>query len=136
MDATILLIADYAALDTLGKLTVVGAFNKIYVPKFPVTHPSLYVTIRFMADLGETSEKRTLKVFLVDHDYNQLWSTPEIPFQIARPQGGSVAEFTPIINIQQIEFHHPGQYAFKVQVDKEIKGTIPFDVLLMQPDAG
>ena len=136
MDATILLIADYASLDAAGKLTVVGAFNRIFVPHFPVKHPSLYVTIRFVAELGETEQQRFLEVFLVDEDYKRLWSTPPIPFKITAPQSGVVAEFTPIIAIQQIEFSKPGRYEFKVKVDSEIKGSIPFDVVLVeQPPA-
>ena len=129
MEPAILLVADYAALDASGKLTIVGVFNKIFANKFPVKHPSLYVTIRFVSDLDETGQDRTLEVFLVDQDYNRIWSSPVISFKVERPQSGEVAEFTPIIALQQLEFQKAGRYEFKVKVDADIRGSIPFDVI-------
>jgi hypothetical protein len=132
MEPAILLVADYATLDASGKLTVVGVFNKIFASKFPVKHPLLYVTIRFVAELGETERDRTLEVFLVDQDYNQIWGSPPLKFRMEKPASGEVAEFTPIVALQQLEFQKPGKYAFKVRVDNDIVGSIPFDVVHVQ----
>jgi hypothetical protein len=129
MEPAILLVADYAAIDASGKLTVVGVFNKIFARKFPAKHPLLYVTIRFVAELGETERERTLEVFLVDQDYNKIWNSPALKFRMERPASGEVAEFTPIVALQQLEFQKPGKYVFKVRVDNDIVGSIPFDVV-------
>jgi hypothetical protein len=37
------LIADYALVDSMGKLSVVGIFDKLWAPVFPSLHPVLFL---------------------------------------------------------------------------------------------
>lgn len=37
------LIADYALMDTLGKLSVLGIFDRLWAPGFPSLHPVLFL---------------------------------------------------------------------------------------------
>lgn len=43
MDASILLLADFANVDAAGKLNIIGAFNRIYASKFPCRHPQMHL---------------------------------------------------------------------------------------------
>ena len=37
------MLADYALIDTTGKLSIIGVFNRLWAPSFPTLHPLLFV---------------------------------------------------------------------------------------------
>jgi hypothetical protein len=137
MQASILLVADYAAVDASGKLNVIGAFNIIYALSFPFKHPQMHLVIRLVATLGEFERERKLRIVLWDQDGAEKWATPEIPFRVSAPKDGKLGHHDAIIGIQGMEFEKPGEYSFHVYVDGDSKGDIPIDVVerAKQPSA-
>lgn len=133
MEARLLLLADFANVDGVGKLNVIGSFNRIFSQQFPSRHPSMYLVVRIAADLGEFNQERNLAVILFDEDGQEKWKTPPIPFKISMPVGGGTGEFNAVINIQMMPFEKPGRYEFRVSVDRDLKGVIPLDLQLIPP---
>lgn len=135
MQATILLVADFANVDPSGKLNVIGAFNRIYTAALPATHPMMYLVIRLVAELGEYEHQRTLRFILFDEDGHTTWEPPGLKFTVPRPQDGNLGEFTPVFGIQNMRFEKPGRYEFRVLVDNDLKGTVPIEVVKVASEA-
>jgi Family of unknown function (DUF6941) len=132
MEARILLVADFANVDALGKLNIIGAFNRIFVREFPAKHALLYVVIRLAVELGEFGKERNLSIILYDEDSGERWKSGELKFSVAPPEGGHSVDFHPIVAIQNLEFEKPGRYEFRVFVNDDLKGTIPLDVAKLE----
>jgi hypothetical protein len=130
LEARLLLIADFANVDSLGKLNIIGAFNHIYAPQFPVQHPAMYLVVRIGAELGEFNQEKNLTFILFDEDGNEKWRTPELKFAVPSPLGGKTGEFNAVVGIQQMMFEHPGRYEFRVYINGDQKGIIPLDIEL------
>jgi hypothetical protein len=134
MQASILLLADFANVDGSGKLNVIGAFNRIIAPAgFPTRLSIMHLVIRLTAELGEFDEERILQVKLLEADGAIVWETPEIRFSVVKPEGGMVGEFTQIIRLQNFGFEKPGRYEYRVFVGKDLKGSIPLDLVEIAP---
>jgi hypothetical protein len=131
VEAKILLAADFANVDSSGKLNIIGAFNRINAHKFPVRHSQMHLVVRLVAELGEFDQQRNLRIILWDEDGNQLWETPDIPFHVKPPESGKRGEHNAIIGLQGMGFEKPGVYSFNVYVDTQFKGSIPIDLALI-----
>lgn len=132
MDANILLLADFANIDPLGKLNIIGAFATIFSETFPATHPQMHIVVRLTAGLGEFEQLRILKIILWDQDGKIVWNTPEIKFKITAPPTGKLGQHNAIIGLQGMIFQRPGTYAFNVYVDQDLKGSIPVELVLLE----
>lgn len=131
MEVRLLLLADLANVDSAGKLNIIGAFNRIFVPQFPAQHPIMYLVVRIVAELGEFNQQRNLVVVLFDEDANEKWRTPNLPFTIPTPDGGRIGEFNAVIGIQMMVFEKPGRYEYRIYIDQDQEGVIPLDVELV-----
>jgi hypothetical protein len=55
MDIDLALLADAATIDASGKLNILGVFERIIAPQFPVQHGRLALVVRFIGgptDIG------------------------------------------------------------------------------------
>ncbi len=135
MEARILLSADFANIDSSGKLNIIGAFNRIYAHEFPAIHPLMHLVIRLTAELGELDRQRTLTILIWDEDGKQVGELPSIPFSVKSPKGGKRGDHNAILQLQGMTFEKPGTYEFKVLVDGDLKGIIPIELILLpKPD--
>jgi len=80
------------------------------------------------ADLGEYGQERNLTVRLLDADGKELMRF-ESKAKIPTPDGGQRAEIDGIIKINEVVFPEPGRYQFSLFVDKDVKGTLPIDLV-------
>lgn len=137
MEARILLAADFANVDAVGKLNILGAFNQIFTKSFPARHSLLYLVVRLVAELGEFDKERILKIILFDTDSREKWTTGAIPFRVHAPAGGRIGEFHAIIAVQNAEFEQEGRHEYRIFVNDDLKGSIPLDVVKFeQPQGG
>lgn len=130
METRLLLLADFANVDSSGKLNIIGAFNRIFAPQFPAQHPMMYLVVRVAAGLGEFDRQRNLEVVLYDQDGHEKWRTPNLTFAVPAPVAGRIGEFNAVIGMQMMKFDSPGRYEFRVFIDNDLEGTIPLDLEL------
>ena len=109
--------ADYAAVEPqTGKLNIVGAFNTVFAPEFPTTHPRMYLALKFEGGWSNKVKRHNLLITLAGEDGEDIVGIkgefelppglPGIP-----PQCGIVCEFN------HLTFPNPGDYRFYVRVD-------------------
>ena len=60
-------VADYALVDQSGKMSVLGIFQHIWVPQFPVMHPRLHLVLRLKGRRTEVGEHQ-VQIKLLDEE--------------------------------------------------------------------
>jgi hypothetical protein len=129
MDLRIFLVADFANLDPGGKLNVIGAFNQIWVKRFPVVHPSMYLVAKVYGELGEFGKERDYTVLFFDEDANELGKM-EGKFTFPQPKGQQpYSEFNLIVALRDVHLAKQGRYEFRLLVNDNLLGTVPLDVI-------
>jgi len=133
MELLTVLAADYANVAQGAKINVMGIFRTIYATNFPTRHPSMFLVVKFGADIGEFGDDRILVIKLRSPDGQEIMRY-EQPMKIPLPQGGQRPEMNFLLQINDIVFPSPGRYQFSIHVDKDFKGDLALDVvqLVMQ----
>lgn len=132
MDLRFAHLADYAAADASGKLTVVGVFDVIWdrAHQRPIPFPPCYLVAEFAASVVEGSE-HSLEIQLVDADEKQVieplrGNLKFRPFGPGYPLRSKVLlAFGP----GALKVPEPGDYHFRFLSDSSEVGRIPVSVL-------
>ncbi len=132
MEKLILLVADYANVDQGGKLNVLGAFGRIYAPKFPAVHASLHLVIKLGADFEDFGKPQGLSVRFKDADGKILLALPTINFTL-NASTMPIPEANFIIQVQNLVLPTAGQYDFEILVDDAEIGILPIAVEQVTP---
>lgn len=135
MDLRLFLVADYASLDSEGKLNVMGIFNTIRATDFPARHPELQLIISLNATNAEAGQTRTLSVKLMEQDGEDVVPTMSKEFAVPEYQGQLPIEVNHIIKIRDIVFPQEGRYEFRVLVGDDDKGGYSFLVSRTEDEA-
>ena len=136
MECSLLLVADYANIEQHGKLNVMGIFQSINAQSFPVRHPSMFVVIRLLPELGDSEgDTRTLTLKLLDQDGKELAGFSQ-EFEIPPSTGGQRSEINTLLELRDLVFPNPGTYDFVVLVDKDPKNSTPIYVNKVQAQQG
>jgi len=128
MDITLALLADAANTTANGKLNVLGVFSQIGASKFPYTHPSLTLVLKFVADAVEAGQRKEIAIHLVDADgqrLHQITLNTQVP---ASQRPGKPIEVLTNIGIGNLKFERPGDYEFKVVINGDHRASIPLAV--------
>lgn len=120
MKIQMFVIADYASVDlATGKLNILGAFTRITAKQFPVIHNRLAVAIKLAADSPlETTRPRNFRLVLTDADGQELVQVSGA-VGIPRDENGNRQDANVILELNALEFPHPGVYEFSVYIDDE-----------------
>jgi hypothetical protein len=132
VEKLILLLADYANVDSSGKLNVLGAFGRIYAPSFPARHGFMCLVVKLGSEWGEAGQEKECKVRFVDEDNKVLVSFPPIPFTIPSPNKEAFPEVNFIVQLRDFVFTRAGAFEFKIFIDDDVEpiGTLPLTVEL------
>ena len=113
-----------AATDYAGKLNLLGAFDTVLTTKFPAVHPQCAIALRFVFNKGEEGQ-RVFRLSLVNEDGKVVMPSIELAIEIKVPEEVNYLSRNLIINLQQLKFDAPGQYAVEVLMDQRQIATIP-----------
>lgn len=117
---------DYAIIDRLGKLSVLGIFQHIWVGRFPAVHPRLHLVLRLKGRRTEIGE-HAIRIRLLDPDGGEVMSGNgtvtfnEPPAGVLEIEAGAVLAF-------DVPFQVPGRYRFEITIDGEIMTDLPLTV--------
>lgn len=113
-----------AATDYNGKLNLLGTFDTILTSQLPAIHPQCSIALRIaFGRIEEGSHK--VKMNFVDEDGRLVMPSIEMPIDVAVPADANFLLRNFIINIQQLKFDQPGQYAIDVAIDNRHEISIP-----------
>ena len=127
MDVAFALLADAANISREGKLNILGAFDRIYGSKFPLTWPRMVLVTRFEASAAEYGSEKSLEIVTLDADGKRLGSASG-KMKIGTGQSGRQIKINHVLPMG-MTFPTPGQYSIEILVNGEPKATVPLDVV-------
>ena len=118
-----------AATDQQGKLNILGAFDNIWAKELPTTHPACAITarIRFEKEKDEAGN-HPIRINIIDEDGKPIG--PNLQGTINVNVGGDMdSSITNIVlNIQRLKLENYGQYRIDLEVDGNMKASLPLHV--------
>ena len=131
MNVQIAVLCD-AATDYAGKLNLLGTFDTVVTQQLPAVHPQCSVALRIVFSKVEEGQHK-VKMNFVDEDGRFVMPSIDIPVDVMLPPDASFVARNFLINIQQLKFEKPGQYAIDIAVDGRQETSIPLQVKQVQP---
>lgn len=117
-----------SAADYQGKLCVMGAFDTLCAPQFPVTHPQCSLAIRVLFEPQDIGRHEFHIILLDDTDKAIMPAfTPVI--EVAFPPGAvPFVTRNLVLNLQRLRFEKPGVYRFSMSMDDKAIISLPVRV--------
>jgi hypothetical protein len=128
MEVDLALIADAATIDSSGKLSILGIFDRIGTSSFPAQHPHMVLVLRFIAAVNEAG-KHQITIALKDPAGREVVGVDgEMQLGLGLAGGGSGIRVPHVLHLDGLVFPVPGLYAFDVRVDGEHHASLPLTV--------
>src|SRR3990170_3348345 len=115
MEVSFALLADAANVSREGKLNVLGAFDRIYGSKFPLTWPRMVLVTRFVASAAEFGTEKSVEIVTLDADGKRLGQATG---KMTLPQGqaGRLLKINHVLPMT-LTFPGPGEYSIEILVN-------------------
>jgi len=116
-----------AATDSIGKLNILGAFDGLNVQNFPLVLPQCSVAVRIRLQRIEQGAHK-ITIHFIDDDGKFIIPPLDGGFEmnIGGNERSGVANM--IINMQNLNFEHAGEYALVLAVDGKEISRLPLQV--------
>lgn len=124
MNIQVAVLCDAATQDSSEKLNILGAFDAIFAPQFPVLHPQCAVALRVTFVSGDEGNRK-MKLNFVNADGRSIMPPIEIPVAVTFPDDAHFLTRNFIVNIQGLKFPETGVYSVDVRLDDKSKASIP-----------
>ena len=128
MEVDLALIADAATIDSSGKLSILGIFDRIGTSSFPAQHPHMVLVLRFIAAVNEAG-KHQITIALKDPAGREVvGGDGEMQLGLGPAGGGSGIRVPHVLHLDGLVVPVPGLDAFDVRVDGEHHASLPLTV--------
>ncbi|MDO8488821.1 MAG: hypothetical protein Q7S42_01735 [Candidatus Omnitrophota bacterium] len=126
MQVEIFALCDAATAD-FGKLSMLGAFDSIWVTQTPAVHPQCAIALRARFERIERGEHKVI-VHFVDMDGKNVIAPAEgiITINFTEDQSSNSANL--ILNIQGLKLERMGEYSIDLAIDGQQKASLPLFV--------
>lgn len=122
--------ADYANLSDGHKLNVLGIFDCIYSPQFPMLHPTMFLAFRLRLEFEDGGRTHQSELLLIDEDGNRLGGgVGEVA--VAKLPAGQREIYSQIVPFHGLTFQKPGEYRFVMKWNGKEAASIPLTVGLV-----
>jgi hypothetical protein len=111
-----------------GKLMLIGLFEVIGGPEYPLMYPSMAVINRWCNGLGEFKQR----VRLVDSENRVVVETGDSPLHLQDLR----TSVTAVSLLRNILFPKPGHYAVEILLDGDLKQRFALGAALVRPIEG
>lgn len=135
MEIDLALLADAATVDASGKLNILGVFDRLAAPTFPVKHGRLSLVLRFAAGMQEAGTHRA-RISLRSPGGKDLFDlNGDMKLDPGPASAGGMIRVPHVIHLDGLVFPEPGQYSFEVRVDGQHHASVPLTVSRVGPPA-
>ena len=125
-------LADEANVSQEGKLNVLGVFDRIAAPAYPIVHPRLVYVFRVHAEYEDSGQPFAVRVRLEDEDGGTLFeATGEILAPMVPP--GEFMSANQLFSLVGVQFPRPGTYRFVLNVGALPAHETPFQLTQALP---
>lgn len=127
MKVEIFTLCDAATVDAVGKLNILGSFDRLNAKQVPVTHPQCSLAIKLRFERVEEGQKR-LRIAFVDSDGAAVMPTLDATTEVRFQGNDSTSTVSLALNIQQLKLPRFGEYSIDLAVDDRHESSIPLFV--------
>jgi len=110
-----------------GKLSMLGAFDTIWVGKIPAVHPQCAIALRIRFDKIERGEHK-ITVNFADADGKNIIPPARGSIIVNFPDGQSSSSANLILNIQGLKIEKFGEYSIDLAIDGRHEASLPLFV--------
>ena len=125
-------LCDYAVAVPGGKLTIVGTFDRLAVPKLPHQQPSFYLVAKIRFDITEVGERR-LKFTFTDPDGREIAALPEVKIPVKLREEDYTAAMQAVLRINGLPLKQAGDHSVHLVVDDKVEATALLTIQLAKP---
>lgn len=130
-------LADYAAADASGKVTIVGIFDVVWdhMGVKPIPFPPCYLVASFAASVSEGS-KHDVEIRFLDADDQQVMPPikAELSFQTSGPGNPLRAQVLLGLGPGAVRVPQAGDYVFRFYVDGQRQGEVSVSARTPPPE--
>ena len=108
-------LADYALIDQHGKLSVLGMFQNVWVPRFPAVHLRTHLVLRVRGLRTEIGSHKITIRFVDQHGAEHLGGEGTVEF--GEPPAGVTQLEACAVLVFDVPLPHPGSYWFDIAID-------------------
>lgn len=129
------LVADHALTEQSGKLSVIGIFDVLGAPQFPMLHPRLFLCIRIQCQPIEAGKPHTATIRLQDEDGTPVVPELENRFVVPKSQykGAPLTYVQMVLGFVGLVFQKPGTYSFEIAIDNNHVHSVALHVVKATP---
>ena len=133
MEVEIFTLCD-AATEWMGKLNILGTFDRITAPRFPTVHAHCAVALRVRFERIEEGNHK-VRINFVNADGKSV--IPALNGEVGVRFGDDLQSVCPnlILNLDRLKFEGPGQYSIDLAIDGRQEKSLPVHVVLAEPSA-
>lgn len=125
-----------SAADYQGKLCVLGAFDTLCAPQFPVVHPQCSLALRMLFDPADRG-RHEMAIRLQDEGGQEVMPafTPVMDVAFPHSQMPFVTRNL-VLNLQRLRFDRPGVYRFNISMNGSEVVSVPIRVTRIEERRG
>jgi len=131
MEVKLAVLADYSNISKEGKLNLLGIFDVIRARSFPAVHRNMQLVMILEAPSSEANTDKNVQVRLMNADGKRVFEVGA-QLKLAQPPPGEVIKSPQILNLNNIPFDRPGDYAFCILINGEEKGRVRLKLVKIQ----
>jgi hypothetical protein len=131
MEVKLAVLADYSNISREGKLNLLGIFDIIRARSFPAVHPNMQLVVTFEAPPSEAGTNKNVQVRLMDADGKRILEVGT-HLKLPQPAPGGVIKSNHILNLNNVAFENPGDYAFYILINGEEKRSVPLKLVKIE----
>ncbi len=112
---------EYATQQANGRHSMVGIFDNIVVPNFPIDHPPFFLCLQMEFDPNEADQEMSVLAVLIDEDGRQMMDVMASGRVPRDPNGGSTRLFIQFF-MPPMRFERPGDFRLDVMFNDQKVG--------------
>ena len=120
-----------SAMDSNGKLCVLGTFDTICSRGTPVVHPQCALALRICFRPGDEGARK-LSIRFIDADGKQLMPPLNTQIQVKMPDDGYFVTRNIVLNLQRLKFEEVGNFSIDITADETMLTRVPLRVMLLE----
>jgi len=116
-----------AATDTMGKLNVLGAFDRVFVKETPTLYQGCTVAMRVRFNRAEVGN-HAFEIRFVDQDGQDIIKPLNGQVEVNFSSDATSGAMNFVLNIVRVKFQYFGDYQVDLRMDGEILASLPLAV--------
>ncbi len=123
-----------AVTESMGKLNILGTFDRIIAQQLPIIHPHCAIALRIRFERIEEGE-HLVRINLVDGDGQALFPSLDGKINVQMQPEGHWVCVNLILQLNGLKFQKAGQYSIDLAIDGRHEKSLPILIALIKPKA-